>query len=109
MPQAARRAYGGPGGVGCSGDSEGGAKIAYLGEEEQQRRIRAVVKKETGADCPDLKVEEIAVGNKVTLFYWCEAEEADDPKRLRNVVLSEDDAEYIGVDRTPRGGAETNQ
>jgi hypothetical protein len=86
-----------------------GAKMAYLGEEEQQRRIRAVVKKETGADCPDLKVEEIAVSNKVTLFYWCEAEEADDPKRLRNVVLSEDDAEYIGVDRTPRGGAETNQ
>ena len=79
--------------------------MAYLGEEEQRRRIRAVVKKETGADCPDLEVHEVieALGPAVVNYTCKEGENS------KNLKLSEEDAEYIGLDRKPPDLWETNQ
>jgi hypothetical protein len=79
--------------------------MAYLGEEELRRRIRGIVLAKTGVDCPDLVVHEImeALGPAVVNYTCKEGENSKDLK------LTEEEAQYIGLDRAPRDRPETNQ
>ena len=69
--------------------------------EEQQRRIRELVRKKSGVDWPELKVGDIEKAmSSVTLFYWCTkddvgtwAPEAACANRRRSQV-------YWRIDRT---------
>jgi hypothetical protein len=82
----------------------------YSSEEEQRQRIIALVRKITGVDCPTLEVEDIqnALGS-VTLFYWCRKEDVGEREHLKNLSLTDEEAESIGINRTrtPRGRPET--
>ncbi len=64
--------------------------------EDQVQRIIEVVRREEGADCPELEVLDIeeAIGPAI-VTYRCK--ESEDPKQLR---LTERDARYIGLDRS---------
>jgi hypothetical protein len=73
-----------------------GAKMAYLGEEEQRRRIRGIVLAKTGVDCPDLVIHEVSEGmGPARVNYTCK--EGEPSRELR---LSEEDAVYVGLDRS---------
>jgi hypothetical protein len=67
-----------------------------LSNEERRQRIIEVLQREEGVECPELVVNDIFVGmGAAVVNYTCK--EGDLSKNLR---LSEDDAVYIGLDRS---------
>src|SRR5215212_8157005 len=97
LPQALRRAYsGGPGGDVCSeDDGEEEQDVVHLNRAQRQR-IRELVEKVTGVDCPDLVVNDVveALGPAV-VNYTCKEGEPS-----RDLRLSEEDAVYLGLNRS---------
>jgi hypothetical protein len=87
------------GGVGCSvANKLGGAITAYLSEEEQRQRIRELVRKKTGLDWPTLEVGDIEKAmSSVTLFYWCTKEDVGKRWLQKQLELTDEEAESIGV------------
>jgi len=71
--------------------------------EEQRQRIIALVRLQTGVDCPTLDVEDIknALGS-VRVFYWCRTEDVGEREHLKYLTLTEEEAESIGVRTTVR-------
>jgi hypothetical protein len=67
-----------------------------LSDEEQRQRIIEVLQREEGVECPELVVNNIVEGmGPAVVIYSCK--EGDLSKNLR---LSEEDAVYIGLDRS---------
>ena len=74
------------------------AITAYLSEEQQQQRVRELVRKKTGLDWPELKVADIEKAmSSVTLFYWGTKEEVGKRWHEKQLELTDEEAEYIGV------------
>jgi hypothetical protein len=74
------------------------AITAYLSEEEQRQRVRELVRKKTGLDWPELKVGEIEKAmSSVTLFYWGTKEEVGKRGHQKQLDLTDEEAEAIGV------------
>jgi hypothetical protein len=69
-----------------------------LSEEQQQQRIRELVRKQTGLDWPELTVGNIEKAmSSVTLFYWGTKEEVGKRWHEKRLELTYEEAEYIGV------------
>jgi hypothetical protein len=69
-----------------------------LNEEEQRQRVRELVRKNTGMDWPELQVAEIQKAmSSVTLFYWCKKEEVGKRWHQKQLELTDEEAESIGV------------
>ena len=86
------------------------SRDVYVTEEQRQRTI-ALVRLQTGVDCPTLDVEDIvnALGS-VRVFYWCRKEDVGEREHLKYLTLTYEEAESIGVRRTVRRpDRETNQ
>jgi hypothetical protein len=71
--------------------------------EEQRQRVKEVVRRETGVDCPELVVSRAnAILGGGLLHYRCK--EGDPSESLR---LTPEDAEYVGIDMSVRERPET--
>ena len=69
-----------------------------MSEEQQRQRIRELVRKKTGLDWPELRVGDIDKAmSSVTLFYWCTKEEVGKRGHEKQLDLSDEEAESIGV------------
>ena len=69
-----------------------------MSEEEQQQRVRELVRKKTGLDWPELQVGGIEKAmSSVTLFYWCKKEDVGKRWLQKQLELTDDEAESIGV------------
>jgi hypothetical protein len=69
-----------------------------LNEEEQRQRVRGLVRKQTGLDWPELKVGEIHKAmSSVTLFYWCTEEDVGKRGHEKQLELTDEEADSIGV------------
>jgi hypothetical protein len=69
-----------------------------LSEEEQRQRVRELVRKKTGMDWPDLKVADIEKAmSSVTLFYWATKKEVGKQGHEKQLELTDEEAEFIGV------------
>ena len=69
-----------------------------MSEEQQRQRVRELVRKKTGMDWPELKVAEIQKAmSSVTLFYWCTKEDVGKRGREKQLELTDEEAESIGV------------
>jgi len=69
-----------------------------LSEEEQRQRIRELVRKKTGVDWPELKVGDVQKAmSSVTLFYWCTKEDVGKHGHQKQLELTDEEAEAIGV------------
>ena len=69
-----------------------------MSEEEQQQRVRELVRKKTGVDWPELKVGDIEKAmSSVTLFYWGTKEEVGKLGHQKQLELTDEEAESIGV------------
>jgi hypothetical protein len=69
-----------------------------LSGEEQRQRVRELVRKKTGLDWPELKVADIEKAmSSVTLFYWCTQEDVGKRWLRKQLDLSDEEAESIGV------------
>ena len=69
-----------------------------MSEEEQQQRVRELVRKKTGVDWPALEVGEIEKAmSSVTLFYWCTKEDVGRPWLQKQLELTDEEVESIGV------------
>ena len=69
-----------------------------MSEEEQQQRVRELVRKKTGVDWPELKVADIEKAmSSVTLFYWCTNEDVGKRWLEKQLDLTDEEAESIGV------------
>ena len=69
-----------------------------MSEEEQQQRIRELVRKKTGMDRPELKVCEIEKAmSSVTLFYWCMKEDVGKRGHQKQLELTDEEAASIGA------------
>ena len=74
------------------------AITAYLSEEQQRQRIRGLVRKKTGVDWPELKVGDIEKAmSSATVFYWCTQEDVGKRWLQKQLDLSDEEAESIGV------------
>ena len=74
-----------------------------MSEEEQRQRIRELVRKNTGVDWPTLKVDEIEKAmSSVTVFYWCTKEDVGKRGRQKQLELTDEEAESMGVRSTVR-------
>jgi hypothetical protein len=72
--------------------------MAYLSEEEQRQRVRELVRKQTGMDWPELKVAEIEKAmSSVTLYYWGTKEEVGKRGHEKQLQLTDEEAESIGI------------
>ena len=77
--------------------------MAYLSEEEQRQRVRELVRKKTGVDWPELKIIDIEnARGSVTVFYWCTKKEVGKRGREKQLELTDEEAESIGVNRSVR-------
>ena len=66
--------------------------------EEEQQRIRELVRKKTGMDWPELQVGDIEKAmSSVTLFYWCTKEDVGKRGREKQLELTDEEAESIGA------------
>jgi hypothetical protein len=84
--------------------------MTHSSDEEQRQRIIEVVRKKALVDCPTLVVERIEdAGHAVTVFFWCEEEDAQRAELVQGLILDDEDAEYIGVGKTARGNPETDE
>jgi hypothetical protein len=69
-----------------------------VNEEEQRQRIRGLVRKKTGVDWPTLQVADIEKAmSSVTLFYWCTKEDVGKRWLQKQLDLTDEEAESIGV------------
>jgi hypothetical protein len=69
-----------------------------LSEEEQRQRVRELVRKKTGVYWPTLKVGEIEKAmSSVTLFYWCTKKEVGKRGHQKQLELTDEEADSIGV------------
>jgi len=69
-----------------------------LNEEQQRQLIRELVHKKTGLDWPELKVADIEKAmSSVTLFYWCTKEDVGKRWLQKQLELTDEEAESIGV------------
>ena len=69
-----------------------------MSEEQQRQRVRELVRKKTGMDWPELKVGEIEKAmSSVTLFYWCTKEDVGKRGRQKQLELTYEEAESIGL------------
>jgi hypothetical protein len=69
-----------------------------LSEEQQQQRVRELVRKKTGLDWPELKVADIEKAmSSVTLFYWCTKKEVGKRGHEKQLELTDEEAASIGV------------
>ena len=69
-----------------------------MSEEEQQQRVRELVRKKTGVDWPELKVADIEKAmSSVTLFYWGTKKEVGKRGHEKQLELTDEEAESIGV------------
>ena len=76
--------------------------MAYLSEGLRQR-IRELVRKKTDVDCPTLKIDDIEdTKGQVRVIYWCKQEDEGKDALQKQLVLTNEEAESIGVNRTPR-------
>jgi hypothetical protein len=72
--------------------------MAYLSEEQQRQRIRELVRKKTGLDWPELTVGEIEKSmSSVTLYYWGKKEEVGKRWHQKQLELTDEEADSIGV------------
>ena len=69
-----------------------------MSEEQQRQLVRELVRKQTGMDWPELTVGEIEKGmNSVTLFYWGKKEEVGKRWHQKQLELTDEEADYIGI------------
>ena len=69
-----------------------------MSEEQQRQLIRELVRKKTGLDWPELQVGEIEKAmSSVTLFYWCTKEDVGKRGHQKQLDLTDEEAESIGV------------
>jgi hypothetical protein len=69
-----------------------------LSEEQQRQRIRELVRKKTGLDWPELTVGEIEKAmSSVTLYYWGKKEEVGRRWHQKQLELTDEEADYIGI------------
>jgi hypothetical protein len=69
-----------------------------LSEEQQQQRVRELVRKKTGLDWPELKVADIEKAmSSVTLFYWCTKKEVGKLGHQKQLELTDEEAESITI------------
>jgi hypothetical protein len=69
-----------------------------LSEEEQRQRVRELVRKKTGVDWPEMKVGDIEKAmSSVTLFYWCTKKEVGKRGHQKQLELTDEEADSIGV------------
>jgi hypothetical protein len=69
-----------------------------LSEEEQQQRVRKLVRKKTGVDWPELKAVGIEKSvSSVTVFYWCTKEDVGERGHRQQLELTDDEAESIAI------------
>jgi hypothetical protein len=69
-----------------------------LSEEQQRQRVRELVRKKTGMDWAELKVGDIEKAmSSVTLFYWATKKEVGKRGREKQLKLTDEEAESIGV------------
>jgi hypothetical protein len=69
-----------------------------LSEEEQRQRVRKLVRKQTGMDWPELTVVDVQKSmSSVTLFYWGTKEEVGKRWHQKQLELTDEEAESIGV------------
>jgi len=69
-----------------------------LSEEEQRQRVRELVRKKTGMDWPELKVDDIEKAmSSVTLFYWCTKEDVGKRGREKQLELTDEEAESVAI------------
>ena len=69
-----------------------------MSEEQQRQRVRELVRKKTGMDWPELTVGEIEKAmSSVTLYYWGTKEEVGKRWDQKQLELTDEEAEAIGV------------
>jgi hypothetical protein len=69
-----------------------------LSEEEQQQRVRELVRKKTGVDWPELKVVGIEKAmSSVTVSYWRTKEEVGKSGHQQRLELTDEEAESIAI------------
>ena len=69
-----------------------------MSEEQQRQLVRELVRKKTGMDWPELQVGNIEKAmSSVTLFYWGTKEEVGKRWHQKQLELTDEEAEYIGV------------
>jgi hypothetical protein len=69
-----------------------------LSEEQQRQCVRELVQKKTGVDWPALKVGEIEKAmSSATLYYWCTKEDVGKRGRQKQLELTYEEADSIGV------------
>jgi hypothetical protein len=69
-----------------------------LSEEEQRQRIRELVRKKTGVDWPELKVDGIEKAmTSTTVFYWCTEKDVGRRGHEKQLELTDEEAESIGA------------
>jgi len=69
-----------------------------LSEEQQRQLVRELVRKNTGMDWPELKVVDIEKAmSSVTLFYWCTEGDVGKRGHEKQLELTDEEAESIGV------------
>ena len=69
-----------------------------MSEEQQRQLVRELVRKTTGMDWPELKVVDIEKAmSSVTLFYWCTEEDVGKRGHEKQLELTDEEAESIGV------------
>ena len=69
-----------------------------MSEEQQRQRVRELVRKKTGMDWPELKIGDIEkTMSSVTVFYWGTKKEVGKRGREKQLELTDEEAESIGV------------
>ena len=69
-----------------------------MSEEQQRQRVRELVRKNTGMDWPELKVGEVEKAmSSATVIYWCRKEDVGKRGRQKQLELTDEEAESIGV------------
>jgi hypothetical protein len=69
-----------------------------LSEEQQRQRVRELVRKKTGMDWPELKVDDIQKAmSSVTLYYWGTKEDVGKRGREKQLELTDEEAESVAI------------
>jgi hypothetical protein len=69
-----------------------------LSEEQQRQRVRELVRKKTGLDWPELQVADIEKAmSSVRLFYWGTKKEVGKRGHEKQLELTDEEADSIGV------------
>ena len=69
-----------------------------MSEEQQRQRVRELVRKNTGMDWPELKVGEVEKAmSSATVIYWCTKEDVGKRWLQKQLELTSEEAESIGV------------